>query len=301
MTANVWELTGAAAKLFSLLGMAGVSGGGFSLWLAHRLGFARQPELLTYLLSGALAGLLATLLFFLLQVGAINRNGIAGMLDPTMIAIFAQSSLGSATFWRMAGFCAALPAWYLLQSYHNTSADQQYFLKAGFAILSAAVACTAISFAISGHTSTLEPYARIVIVLHVLAVFLWTGSLYPLLKLGDEPDVARVQRLMHVFGTSAMLIVAVVIGAGVFLLTRLLHSFRELLTTPYGLALLCKLSGVCVLLALAALNKLLLVPRLVSSAAVARLQASIRMELGMAFVVLVATVYLTTATGPPRA
>ena len=294
----MWELSGAACKLFSLFAIAGLTGGSYSLWLVDKLGFAKQQALLTYLLASALIGLLASPLFFLVQVGAINQSGIVGMFDRTMITILAQSNLGAATGWRVAAFSAALPAWYLLQRVHKNSTNLPTRSRSGFAFLLAAIFCASVSFAISGHTSTLALSSRVIIVLHVLAAFLWVGSLYPLLQVSKNPDVKRVQRLMRVFGSSALLIVAALVASGIFLLTRLLHSFAELLTTSYGLTLLLKLAGVSLLLALAAANKLVLVPGLLSGSAIARLRTAIRMELVAAFFILLMTVYLTTAVGP---
>lgn len=91
LAANPWAMASMAAKLLSLLGIAGVVGGSFSIYLAHSTGFGREPRLWRYLLFSAVLGLGATLVFFLAQVGAINQAGLAGMLDVDMALILTQA------------------------------------------------------------------------------------------------------------------------------------------------------------------------------------------------------------------
>jgi putative copper resistance protein D len=62
--------------------------------------------------------------------------------------------------------------------------------------------------------------------------------------------------------------------------------------------LLLKLTLVLVILGVAAMNKLMLVPVLISSGSIVKLQRSIRYELAIAVVILVATSYLSTIVGP---
>ncbi|HEY0962286.1 MAG TPA: CopD family protein, partial [Pseudomonadales bacterium] len=142
--------------------------------------------------------------------------------------------------------------------------------------------------------------AQLALVLHVLAVCLWIGALYPLLQLSRSDDIARIQQLMRRFGEIALGIVAVLLVTGVFLATQLLDAPGELLGTPYGRVLLLKLFGVYALLMFAAMNKLLLVPRLVSaqSAALRQLQKSIRAEWIVALLVLAVTSWMTSVVGP---
>lgn len=299
MTVNFWELAGSVGKWLGLLAVAGVIGGSFCLGLAQGLGFARLSTLLRYLLASAVLGVLAAGWFFLVQVGAINQDGVVGMLDTQMAFILAQSSLGHATGLRLLGFLSVMLAWYLFRQHRETGTGGLYN-KGGFLALAAATVLLGVSFALTGHISTLAPLARTLVVLHVLAAFLWTGSLYPLLHLSTVADLPKVQRLMRCFGTSALLIVAVLLLSGIFLLTQVLHSFSDLFATDYGLTLLLKLAGASCLLALGAINKLLLVPRLTARNSASLLQASIKMEIVMALFILAVTTWLTTAVGPVK-
>lgn len=297
LAANPWAMASMAAKLISLLGIAGVVGGSFSIYLGHSTGFGREPRLWRYLLFSAALGLGATLVFFLAQVGAINQAGLAGVLDVDMALILAQTSHGYMTGLRGLGFSAVLVAC-LLWQVSAGAGSRIRARQAGMFCLIAAIALLGLSFALTGHVSELSAVARAALILHVLAAFLWLGSLYPLLRLSTVANMSQVQRLMRLFGAAALLIVGVLLISGIFLLTRLVQSLDALFTTAYGLTLLAKLAGVSCLLALAAINKLLLVPRLTARASGAHLRASIRTEIIVAVLVLAATTWLTTAVGP---
>jgi putative copper resistance protein D len=127
---------------------------------------------------------------------------------------------------------------------------------------------------------------------------LWIGALYPLLLLSRTPELLKVQKLMRSFGMLALGIVASLLLSGLYLATRVLQDQAELVNTAYGRSLLLKLSGVGVLLLLAAANKLVLVPKLLMAGSSTALQRSIRVEIAVAVYVLAVTSWLTTATGP---
>lgn len=297
LAANSWAMASMAAKLLSLLGIAGVVGGSFSIYLAHSTGFGREPHLWRYLRFSAVLGLGATLVSFLAQVGAINQTGLTGMLDVDMALILAQTSHGYVTELRGLGFGAVLVAC-LLWQVSASSGSRMRARQADVFCLIAAIALLGLSFALTGHVSELSAVARAALILHVVAAFLWVGSLYPLLRLSTVANMSQVQSLMQLFGAAALLIVAVLLISGIFLLTRLVQPLNALVTTAYGLTLLMKLAGVSGLLALAGTNKLLLVPRLTVRASGAQLRASIRTEIIVAVCVLAATTWLTTSVGP---
>lgn len=297
MIDDYWELASTAGKFLSLLAIAGVLGGGFILALAQRMSFSQQPELLTYGFSSAVFGLFSTLLYFLLQVGAINQNGLAGMLDSQMVLILAHSDLGLAIGSRILGFLVVIPAFGFFKLQRTNVNTGERYGNIGVLVLIVAIALLAGSFALTGHTSTLMPSAQAAIVLHVLAVFLWIGSLYPLLHLSSTADILQLQKLMQRFGTCALLIVTTLLGSGIYLMTQLLQPISEILSTQYGLTLLVKLTLVACLLALAGINKLLLVPRLDKGNSATLLKTSIRLEIVVALCVIAVTAWLTSGVG----
>jgi putative copper resistance protein D len=291
MTVASWDVALVAAKWLVLLATAGAVGGAYTLVLARKAQFTELHSINTYLRTCALAGLCANVLWFLLQIGAVNRSGLGGMIDTTLGAIFLRSGVGEAWQSRMLGF-ALLIAVTLRPIATKPPRWGETFGHVGAALLLIA------AFGDTGHLSTLSVGTRIVLAVHVLAVSLWIGALYPLLQLSRATDLLKLQRVMHNFGVQALGIVAVLLVSGVYLATQLLQTPVELLTTPYGRVLLLKLGGVYLLLMLGAMNKMLLVPRLVSSGSAAALQKSIRMEWIVAMMVLAVTSWLTTIVGP---
>jgi putative copper resistance protein D len=289
-----WDLASVVAKLVSLIAMAAVVGGGFCLYLAPDIESPRRRRILSYVLSGAAAGLLATCLFFLVQVGAINQSGLGGMWDRQMGGILAQSGLGHAAGLRLLGYLAAVAMvgiqWrpepgFLHSDPYRVSA---LLLFAGSSVL------LGISFPLTGHVATLGLMAQAAIVLHVLGVFLWIGALYPLWLLCGMQSAGELKGIMQRFGRIALFIVAVLLLSGLYLLTQLLDSVEALVGTRYGQSLLLKLLGVTGLLALAGLNRFFLVPGLEAGKTRAMLKRSILLEMGTALAILAVTAYLTT-------
>ena len=78
----------------------------------------------------------------------------------------------------------------------------------------------------------------------------------------------------------------------------LIHSAAELFTTAYGIALILKIMLVIGLIAIAAVNKYIIVPRLLLKTDTAQFQRSVRLEIVVAILLLLLTAYLSTALGP---
>src|SRR5690606_37450888 len=159
-----------------LLASAGAIGGAFMLALARQLRVPELAPLAAFLRNCALAGLLANLLWLLLQVGAVNRSGLGGMFDRTLAAIFLQSGVGAAWGARLLGFPGLL-----LFTLRPTAARVPSWAQCVIHALVAVLLLAA--FGATGHISVLSGAARIALALHVLGVFLWIGALYPLLQL----------------------------------------------------------------------------------------------------------------------
>jgi copper resistance protein D len=298
LEADSWQLVSTAGKWLSLLAMAGVVGGHFSLALAQYAGIPKLAAISNYVLACAVSGICTTLMFFFVQIGSINQTGITGMFDRQMGLIIGQSSLGYAIGLRIVGFVVIVMTWLTMFQNYKASPGELSYKNATQLIPGLAIVAIAGSFALTGHTTELPGWSQALIVLHVLAAFLWVGSLYPLLRLSADADLTKVKRLMHYFGITALFIVAFLLLTGITLVTLLLQSFSELVSTDYGMTLLLKLVGVIVLLTLAGINKLFLVPRITQLNSVHLLQASIHMEICAAICILAATTWLTTAVGP---
>jgi copper resistance protein D len=95
--------------------------------------------------------------------------------------------------------------------------------------------------------------------------------------------------------------VGVMMAAGLSLLWMMLGNFAGSWSSTYGRYVMLKLAFVAALLCLAAFNKLNLTPRLLAgdTRALQALRTSIRLELLLGVLILLATATLTTVTGPP--
>jgi putative copper export protein len=293
MAIEGWELAIVATKWLVLVATAGAIGAPFILVLARKLQFRDVSAIETFLHRCALIGLSANLLWLLVQVGAVNRSGLGGMFDRSLGAILLQSGIGEAWETRMLGFTGLM-----LFTLKPTAAKLPEWAQSVIHALAAVLLLAA--FDDTGHVSTLSDAVQLMLVLHVAAVFLWIGALYPLLLLGRMDDIARVQQLMQLFGKLALGIVAALAVTGLYIALQLVEAPGDLVSTAYGRVLLLKILGVCALLMFAATNKLLLVPRLVpgSAATALPLQRSIRAEWFVALFVLAVTSWLTSVVGP---
>jgi len=293
-----WEVASVIGKVLSLAGIAGVVGGIFSLYLSRRLGSGAREAVSNYLLASVAIGIAATVTFFCLQVGAINQSGIGGIMDWPMAQILAQSSLGYSTGLRLLGFVMAAIAALIFRQ-HLTEVNSKHHRACAYALTILAFLALGASFTLTGHVTSLSWTAHIAIALHVFAVFLWIGSLWPLLHFCGLQDQYRtaVQGAMEEFGKFAIGMIAVLVGAGIFFLWQLLESWREIYTTDYGRGMLIKLFTVSVLLLLGATNKFRLVPNLRQPDGMLPLARSIRIEMGVALFILLITSYLTIVVG----
>jgi putative copper resistance protein D len=143
------------------------------------------------------------------------------------------------------------------------------------------------------------PYASLHLAahaLHMLGVSLWLGGLIPLAMLvsrashsshGGAPTAARAISVS--FGNIALLAVGTIIISGIATTALEVRDVSDLTTGTYAGLLAVKLGLFCLMLVLAAVNRLQLVPRLAASnpgPAAIRLWWSILAELALGLVIL---------------
>ena len=222
-------------------------------------------------------------------VALLNGLGLAGGFDAELWGLVAGTAAGEAVWMRALGL-AILLVGLLFRSLWLPSA-----VLGGLAV--------AASFGLVGHVQD-DPHSgllHVLLMLHLLAVAYWIGSLWPLWRLATVPDPKRVAAVMERFGQLAVYFVIGVLAAGLVLAALLLEGVTPLFTTPYGRLLLAKLALVGILLGFAALNKWRLVPALAAGAPRMgeRLKRSIALEGGLVVLILLATGLLTSAFSPP--
>jgi len=158
------------------------------------------------------------------------------------------------------------------------------------------------ALATSGHASAAEPQllTRPAVFAHVVAVAFWIGALVPLAVAIGLP-ARRPTELMR-FSRAISIALVVMVATGIMLAVIQVRRLEAFWTTNYGLVLSAKLGAVAVLLALAAVNRYALTPRVVggNGTAARRLAGSSVAEVLIAVVAL-GLVASWRFTPPPRA
>jgi len=304
----IWDSAILLSKWLSYLAMIATPGALLVAWLCARVpadSLQLNRRLLShYVLPVTVMGVVASSLFFLLQVGAINQRGFTGMFDPVMAGILADTTLGDGLRWRLSGFFVALISaalLYLARIWPVTRSRPAILSPApAMALGAAAILALSMSFTVLGHSNQLDVFSRLMLVMHVASVCLWIGALLPLYSLCREQhadDVKAVAMVMKLFGQVAWIVLAALVFSGVWVLWQLSAGFTHLLSGAHGRLLLVKLLLVAALLGLAARHKIHLVPSLTAQN-LFRLRRSIAVEAALAGLILLLTAVLTTVTGP---
>jgi putative copper resistance protein D len=127
-------------------------------------------------------------------------------------------------------------------------------------------------------------------VLHLVAVGAWIGALPPLamlLSFARQPAVKDVVAVAaHRFSTLGMLSVGTLIVTGIVNTWNLSGTAPALLETEYGRLLLLKISLFVAVVAVAAVNRLRLVPRLPDPQAILRLKRNALIEIAFGAVII---------------
>ena len=290
MSLSLWALFTLLSRITLYASVASAIGGLFAsvLLTQHR---ESATAIHRYILWGCVIGIIATLIGFGTQIGALSDQGLKGMVDTTMMAILWQASVGTAVAFQLSGFSlvGAATAWLLKSQKTKNALTTALAVVGGLSLLA--------SFSQVGHFAEQPLLGKIAISLHVLAMSLWMGSLYPLWKVSRTADLPEIQRSMERFGQLAAVIVGVLVACGILMAAMLLNDFHNLFFTPYGRGLLLKLALVGALLLLAASNKWLTVPRLIQPGFSTRLSRAIVVEMCVGAVILCITGVITIIIG----
>jgi copper resistance protein D len=148
--------------------------------------------------------------------------------------------------------------------------------RAALALAAAYVA----ALAFAGHAATGDGIEGVIHqaadVLHLIAAAAWLGALVPLAIVlgaakdtGDRSTLAVVRTATLRFSTLGVVSVGTVLATGIVNTFELTGSWAALLGTAYGRLLLLKIALFLAMLAIAAINRVRLTPRLVAGGAVA--------------------------------
>ncbi|MCP4560429.1 MAG: hypothetical protein GY873_36030 [Bosea sp.] len=169
--------------------------------------------------------------------------------------------------------------------------------RTGFATLLAAAAVTLQPWL--GHAAAAStPTLPVQVALHTAAAGLWIGALPALLLAAAQLPIATAAATVRRFSWLGLAAVGTIAATGVLQSLPLVGDLGGLFGTPYGLLLLGKAAIFAALLALAALNRFVLTPRLAAGAR-RPLLISITIELALGVGAIAMAAWL--ANQPPGA
>ncbi|KKO46512.1 hypothetical protein WG68_04140 [Arsukibacterium ikkense] len=273
------------ARVLTYVATAGVMGGLF-IWRLTRLYETGSHWLRRYITVCAALGIAAVLLTFSSQLLMFSGQGFASFYDWELYAMLLSGKPGLSWGIALGGFGSCL---FAVIIYWRSQFCTPLLLLSVAAIL--------VSFTFTGHMVSTPWYGKLALLLHLLTISLWMGSLLPLWQLTRIAETKTLASVMDNFGKLAMVFVGVLLVMGVVMLQMLLGDLRLLWQTAYGQTLLIKLTLVTLLLGLGASNKLLLVPQLAKPNAVKRLRAVIGIEIFTGMLVLGITAWATVVVG----
>jgi putative copper resistance protein D len=293
---GVWDGALIAVKALTYAGTLGAAGAVFFLGYAGSLVTAADRSRIRNAVWGlsalAIAGGAAQIM---VSAGSMS-DAASGMWDGSLLRMVWRAGAGRANAIRDAGLVFAA-----LGTAFGATPGAERRQAPWWSLAGAAAAAT--SFAWSGHAHALTPRSLPVLLIgaHLLGVAFWLGALPALGLVTRGRDAAAAAAPVARFGAAALVVVSGLMAAGLGLLWMLLGDFSELWRSAYGRYVMLKLTFVAALLCLAAFNKLSLTPRLLAgdTRALQALRTSIRLELLLGVLILLATATLTTVTGPP--
>lgn len=278
---DIWGLAGIAVKFALYLGALTSAG---TVFVALLFQIARVRRLTVIF---ALLALIATVVGFSFA-GAALTGDVSGMTDPEMLGLLWSTPVGTALAYRLVGLALLIFGCMLGRPGLWLSV-----IGGGLALW---------SFAIVGHIPDKGIFwLSALLLLHLIAIAMWIGILTPLKRLTDVPAAEEAADLGDRFGRMATAFVPLLVLAGLVMSYVLVGSAAALVGTGYGQALIGKVSIVAVLLALATLNKLRFVPKLMNGDAQAakQLSRSISLEWIAVILILFTTAVLTSVLTLP--
>ncbi|MBR0829395.1 CopD family protein [Bradyrhizobium manausense] len=235
-----------------------------------------------------------------LTVGFVSAIASLGLLGVDLLGLPLAAILKPAP-WGVAVRTSAAPALLIAGVAMLMSALALRGTGATHALSAIALVGVGFALAPTGHAASAPPQmlTRSAILLHGVGVAFWIGALAPLAALVSRQGAAALP-VVERFSRLAVPVVGTLALTGLALAVIQLQSFAALVETKYGFILVTKLALVLALLALAALNRFRLAPRLANGPVAARaLKRSILLECALALGIF-ALVAGWRFTPPPR-
>lgn len=285
---DIIEISSWLARVMFYAATAAVIGGLFLRGLSeNHTGIVEW--LRCYIRWGSLIGMISIVISCLSQLFMFGGLSISILSDWDTLTMLLDSTLGWSWGLAFIGFLGCFVG--ALDKIKNSTCLQ---------LVTSGTFLVVLSFWFAGHLVDSHWYVHLSLLIHVVAIGMWLGSLLPLWKVTTIADLELMRRIMLKFGKIALFFIPALLIAGLFMLLFLLDDFRLLFQDSYGQTMLAKLFAVTLLLGLGALNKLVLVPRLPTADIVYRLRKSIVIEMVVGGLVLGLTALATAIIGLER-
>ena len=264
---------------------------GSFLFCEHFRTYLRRPQILyctALKRQSALLGIIISVSLFMAVAGNLGGDFVSA-LEFDMLRLVLESKSGISHLLSVIGFLLVSAA------LHRNS-------HANFAISLIGTIILLISFTVYGHSSQSGLLAQTFLLMHLLGITFWLGSLLPFHWMCSGGDPSNLHIIARQFGMLAIVYVGMLIFAGVAFAYLLLGEISQLYSTDYGQVLLGKIFLVSTLLSLAANNKFRLAPLLEKDLirGKKKLCFSIRFEIIIAGFILFSSSLLTTSFQLPN-
>lgn len=266
------------------------------------------------LIAAVVSGLITSAVAIPLQGAVASGTDFWSALDPGVIGDVIDTRFGTVVALRLIAWLLVLPL--AFAAVRAFSARQPLRSLPVVAALAGAVFLV-ISPGLAGHAATRDPVWLMLTsdAVHVAAMAFWTGTLVALLlvlpavtrRLADGRDRSRIlTSFLLRFSALALVSVALVAVTGTIQAIVQLDSVSELWQTGYGRALSAKIVLFLLLIGLGAANRRRIIPALVErrerdqepGPPGVSLRRNLRLEVGLAVLVLAATAALVSYTPP---
>jgi putative copper resistance protein D len=204
-----------------------------------------------------------------LLAAGIGETSFLDAFAETAWALLTQTQFG--TVWQVRSALALVLAAGLWHSDSDATPIRSVIAIAASACFAGTLAWSGHGAATPGNAGELHLLADI---LHLIAASIWLGGLVPLVMLMrwmiqsiDEDGVITLLDVLRRFSSLGLIVVATLVATGALNTYFMLGSFGALFAGDYGRVLMAKLGLFIVMVAFAAVNRLILTPGLGSAAA----------------------------------
>jgi putative copper export protein len=234
----------------------------------------------------ALAGLLFVATHYSLEAGRM-AGALSGVLDVSLQQLVLDSPMSTAAGLRLLGLTLIAGGLW-----------REGPLATFIALLG--VLSVTLAFTWVGHTAdeSRPAWLPIVLILHLLVVAFWFGSLAPLIVISRAEPGQRAAQIVASFTRIATVLVPGLFLLGAVLTWALVDDWA-VFGAGYGVLLIGKITGFALLMALASLNKWRYGPALAETpAAGISFRRAVAAEYGLICAVLIVTAVMTTFFSP---